>query len=104
MHQDERGGLAVVEGQRQVPFEIRRTYYMFDLAAGSVRGRHAHKRLNQAMTCVQGSCTVLLDNGRARKEIVLDAPGKGLQLPAMVWHEIYDLTPGSVLIWCYMIR
>ena len=88
----------MVEGVKSVPFDIKRVYYMFDLEPGSQRGRHAHRKLNQAMTCIQGSCTVLLDDGRIRRELVLDRPGLGVQLPAMVWHEMYDITPGAVLV------
>ena len=98
MIQDERGSLAVMESNRDVPFGISRVYYMFGLAPGTERGFHAHRALDQWAVCVAGSCTMVLDDGVCRREVVLDSPNRGLHVPPMVWHEMRDFSPDAVLM------
>ena len=95
---DERGSLVALEGQKTVPFFIRRVYYMFDTKADVSRGFHAHRHLLQVAVCVTGSCRMVLDDGRSREEAGLDSPIRGLFIRNMIWHEMYDFTPDCVLL------
>ncbi len=95
---DERGSLIALEEYRNIPFEIKRVYYIFDTKEGVVRGKHAHKNLQQVLICVKGSCKILLDNGKERKVITLDSPDKGLYIGSFVWREMYDFSPDCVLM------
>ena len=73
-HGDERGHLVSFEEKIDVPFEIKRVYYMFDTKPGVVRGMHAHKSLEQLLVCVHGSVKILLDDGSEKKTLILDNP------------------------------
>lgn len=95
---DARGSLAVIEGARHIPFDIARVYYVYGTQPGICRGLHAHKKLQQVATCVSGSCTMLLDDGQRKETVTLDNPGKGLLIPALVWHEMDDFSPDCVLL------
>lgn len=95
---DERGHLIALEALRNVPFAIRRAYLIYGTKAGVARGFHAHRRLNQLAVCVVGSCRMLLDDGRERREVVLGRPDLGLIIGPMVWHEMHDFSPDCVLL------
>jgi dTDP-4-dehydrorhamnose 3,5-epimerase-like enzyme len=97
-HGDERGMLIALEQNRNVPFEIRRVYYLFATKGNVHRGQHAHRRLNQLAVPVRGSVTILLDDGTGPAEIVLDDPSQGLLLGSMVWRELYDFSEDCVLM------
>lgn len=98
-HGDERGQLIALEEGKEVPFPIKRIYYIFDTSKGVRRGFHAHKELKQVLFCVNGSCKIHLDNGRETEEIVLDSPDKGLVLmDSLIWREMYDFSEGAVLM------
>ena len=95
---DDRGTLVALEGNVDVPFDIRRVYYIYGTKAGVVRGKHAHRNLQQVVIAVSGSCRLLLDNGRERTEVVLDRPNQGLLLRSMTWREISDFSEDCVLV------
>ena len=97
-HGDSRGMLIALEQDRNVPFVIRRVYYLFATRDGVHRGRHAHRHLNQLAVAVRGSVTFLLDDGSGPVEVVLDDPSYGLQLGSMVWRELYDFSEDCVLM------
>ena len=86
---DLRGSLAVGEYGKEIPFEPRRFFLIFDVPSKEVRGEHAHLTLEQLLVCVRGSCVVLLDDGRHREEIVLDSPRIGLYVPPLTWATQY---------------
>lgn len=96
-HGDGRGQLIAVEGERDVPFPIRRVYYMYGVGEGIRRGYHAHKELEQVLICMHGSCRILLDDGKERKSVLLDNPGTGLYIGHATWREMYDFSPDAVL-------
>ena len=91
------GGLSFLEGERDIPFAVKRVYYIHGQAAGAHRGFHAHRTLEQFLFCPHGSVRVLLDDGRERGEVLLDAPDKGLYLPPEYWHEMIWMEEDSVL-------
>jgi dTDP-4-dehydrorhamnose 3,5-epimerase-like enzyme len=90
--------LVALESSRNVPFEIKRIYYLFGTAAGVSRGFHAHKKLQQLMICVRGACKVLLQDGKEEMEILLNKPNMGLYIGAMIWREIHDLSQDCVVV------
>jgi dTDP-4-dehydrorhamnose 3,5-epimerase-like enzyme len=95
---DARGRLVAIEGERDLPFAIARVYYVYGTTTGVDRGLHAHHKLRQLAVAVTGSCTMLLDDGKARFPVRLDDPGVGLTLPPMVWHVMSDFSPDCVLM------
>lgn len=97
---DERGSLVALEiGQeKELPFAIKRVYYIYHTAEGVSRGYHAHRDLKQVAICVAGSCRMVLDNGIAREETWMDCPTKGLLIESMVWREMHDFSPDCVLL------
>jgi dTDP-4-dehydrorhamnose 3,5-epimerase-like enzyme len=95
---DERGELISLEAQKNIPFAIQRVYYIFNTQSDVRRGFHAHKKLEQVLVCINGRCSILLDDGRQRITVQLDSPAIGLPVGAMIWHEMYDFSPGAVLI------
>ena len=95
---NERGSLVALEGNKSVPFDIKRVYYIFGAEEGVSRGFHAHKELRQLAVCVSGSCRFMLDNGKDKKSIVLKNPDKGLLIGNMIWREMYDFSSDCVLM------
>lgn len=94
---DARGELLVVDARADLPFEIKRIYTLTKVPAGAVRGGHAHRELRQVVVCLAGGCVVVLDDGRTRAEVRLEGAGRGLLLEKMIWHELRDFAPGSVV-------
>lgn len=97
---DERGSLVALEiGQeKELPFPIKRVYYIYRTADGVSRGYHAHRNLKQVAICVAGSCRMVLDNGIAREEAWMDCPTKGLLIESMIWREMHDFSSDCVLL------
>ena len=95
---DERGSLVSLEGNKSVPFDIKRVYYIFGTKECISRGFHAHRNLKQVAVCVIGSCRFILDNGNQRDEVVLDKSTTGLLIDNLMWREIYDFSPDCVLM------
>jgi acetyltransferase-like isoleucine patch superfamily enzyme len=94
---DIRGSLAVAEFERHVPFAVRRSFFVFDVPSRETRGEHAHRRCHQFLVCLRGSCAVVADDGKARREFTLDSPSLGLHLPPLVWGIQYKYTPDALL-------
>lgn len=97
-HGDERGQLVALEEFKDIPFEIKRVYYMYDTGEGVHRGFHAHRKLEQILICIHGSCKVLLDNGEEKKVISLEKPYEGLYISNDMWREMFDFSPDAVLM------
>lgn len=95
---DERGNLVVVEGGSAVPFEIKRIFYIYGSDSQVVRGCHANLRSEFVMINVSGTSRVRVDNGCETRIIDLNRPRIGLYLKSMVWKEMYDFSPDSVLL------
>lgn len=97
-HGDERGQLVAAEVGKEIPFEVKRVYYIYDTLEGVRRGFHAHQNLKQILICVSGSCKIHLDNGSETAEVVLDKPYEGLYIENNMWREMYDFSPDAVLL------
>ena len=95
---DDRGGLISLEQNQNIPFDIKRVYYIFDTKQGVARGFHAHKDLQQVAICVKGSCRFILDNGVQRESVILDKPNIGLSIDNMMWREMHDFSDDCVLM------
>ena len=95
---DERGQLVALEEHKDIPFEIKRVYYMYDTGKGVTRGQHAHKTLEQILICIHGSCKLMLDNGKEKKIVSLEKPYEGLYISNNIWREMYDFSSDAVLM------
>ncbi len=93
---DPRGNLTFVEGGRQIPFDIRRVYYLYDVPGGSERGGHAHRGLHQFVIAMSGSFDIVLDDGFDKRRIHLNRSYLGLYIPPMTWRELDNFSSGSV--------
>ena len=92
---DERGYLSVVEGEVDIPFAIKRIYYLY-MVPEAARGAHAHKQLQQLMIATSGSVHVTLDDGKNKKTFVLDKPWKGLLVAPGLWRTLDNFSGGAV--------
>ena len=95
---DERGSLIAIEQGHNVPFEIKRVYYIFDTKEGVERGFHAHINLKQICITVKGSCTFVLDDGEKREEIKLTSPNQGLFIEGLIWREMKNFSSDCILV------
>lgn len=99
-HGDERGQLIALEAMSaEIPFEVKRMYYIFDTTPGTERGKHAHKALKQVLICVNGACTIEceLPDG-SKSSYRLDWPNKGLLIEGLVWREMKDFSKDATLV------
>ena len=94
--QDQRGTLSFVESSNHIPFDIRRVFYIYDVASGSDRGSHAHKTLEQFVIAMAGGFSVALNDGKKKKRFALERSHYGLYVPPMTWVTIGDFVSGSV--------
>jgi dTDP-4-dehydrorhamnose 3,5-epimerase-like enzyme len=92
------GNLTFIEGQRHVPFEVARVYYLYDVPEGAVRGGHAHRELEQLILPIGGSFDVVVDDGSAERRFHLDDPRVGLYLPTLIWRELERFSAGSFCV------
>lgn len=95
---DERGNLSFVESWNHIPFEIKRTYYLYDIPAGSARAAHGHKALQQLMIAVSGSFDVILDDGNEKITFHLNKPDVGLYISPMIWRDINNFSSNAVCV------
>ena len=92
------GNLVFLEACRDIPFEIKRIYYIYEVEKGARRGFHAHKLLQQVLICIHGSCKIILDNGKEQATVILDNPAEGLYVGNATWREMYDFSSGAILM------
>lgn len=95
---DLRGALSFAQVNDHLPFVPKRYFIVYDVPSKNVRGEHAHRRLNQFLVCIKGSCAVVVDDGENRSEVLLDRPTRGLHVPPLVWATEYKYTPDAVLL------
>ena len=92
------GNITIVEGQTNVPFEIKRVYYLYDIPGGESRGGHAHKELYQLVVAAGGSFDVLLDDGENKKVVTLNRPYYGLLIVPGIWRELLEFSSGAICL------
>ncbi|GAB2728759.1 WxcM-like domain-containing protein [Comamonas sediminis] len=95
---DMRGDLSVGEIPTEIPFDVKRYFLVFNVPSTKTRGEHAHHQCHQFLICVKGSCSVVVDDGNHRAEVLLDTPGKGLHLPPLTWGIQYKYSKDAVLL------
>lgn len=96
-YSDTRGYLSVVENGLDIPFDIKRIYYLY-MVPEVARGAHAHKALQQLLIATSGSVEVIMDDGTQRKSFMLDRPWKGLLIPSGLWRDLENFSGGAVLL------
>lgn len=94
---EKRGKLAVLE-KDNVPFLIKRVYYLYDVPSDAYRGGHAHIKQESLIIALSGSFQVVLDDGKNRKTMMLNKPNKGLYVPTGIWRELENFSAGSVCL------
>lgn len=92
------GNLIALEGGKSFPFNIKRVYYIFNNRKDVVRGKHAHRKLEQVIVCISGSCDFILDDGKKREKIHLDTPNKGLYIKHNIWREFTNFSKDCIII------
>lgn len=97
-HGDSRGQLVALEEMKDIPFKIKRVYYMYDTTKGVRRGFHAHKELQQILICTSGECKILMDDGTEKQIVTLNSPDEGLFVDKLIWHEMFDFSDGAILM------
>ncbi|HEX2999447.1 MAG TPA: FdtA/QdtA family cupin domain-containing protein [Armatimonadota bacterium] len=95
---DPRGNLSVIEGGRQIPFDIKRVFYLYDVPGGETRAGHANKNLQQLLIAMSGSFDVVIDDGMERKTFTLNRSYFGLYIPGMLWRELENFSSGAVCV------
>ncbi|MBI6873587.1 sugar 3,4-ketoisomerase [Clostridium aciditolerans] len=95
---DKYGHLTPIEGKIDVPFEIKRIYYITRVQEGVTRGFHSHRKLHQVLICLNGSVNIRLRNSNDEEVVQLNDPSIGLYIGPLIWREMFDFTEGSVLL------
>ncbi|MDL2323404.1 FdtA/QdtA family cupin domain-containing protein [Bacteroidales bacterium OttesenSCG-928-A17] len=97
-HHSDLGNISIVENNTEIPFEVKRIYYLYDIPGGEERGGHAHKELQQLMIAVGGSFDVILGDGMAKRTITLNRPYQGLLIVPGIWREIVNFSSGATCL------
>jgi len=97
-HFNEKGNLTVVENSMHVPFEVRRVFYLYDIPGGESRGAHAHKNCHQFLIAASGAFEVALDDGKAKRTVLLNRPFYGLHIPPGIWAAEQGFSSGSICL------
>jgi len=92
------GNITIVEGQKNIPFDIKRIYYLYDIPGGEDRGGHAHRELMQLIVAASGSFDVMLDDGINKKIVTLNRPDYGLFIVPGIWRELIEFSSGGICL------
>lgn len=98
VHGDHNGSMVALEKGEDFPFEIKRCYYIWGTAHNMVRGKHAHRKLEQVIICTSGSCDFILDDGKSRETVHLDRPTQGLYIKHNIWREFTNFSSDCVVM------
>jgi len=92
------GNITIIEGCKNIPFDIKRIYYLYDIPGGENRGGHAHRKLYQLIIAASGSFNVLLDDGKNKKIVTLNRPDYGLMVVPGIWRELLEFSSGAICL------
>jgi hypothetical protein len=95
-HSHEKGNISIVENGKEVPFDINRVYYLYDIPGGEDRGAHGHKELRQLIIAASGCFDIILDDGNVKRSITLNRPNIGLLVVPGIWREIINFSSGAI--------
>lgn len=97
-HSSRKGNLTVIENGKDVPFDVKRSYFLYDVPGGESRGGHAHKNLYQLIIAVSGSFSIMLDDGRTKRNFILNHPYQALFVAPGIWRTLDDFSSGAVCL------
>ena len=97
-HHRPQGNLTVVENGKDVPFDVKRVYYLYDVPGGATRGGHAHRELSQLIVAVSGCFSVMLDDGHSKRGFQLNRSNVGIYIAPGIWRVLDDFSSGSVCL------
>lgn len=92
------GNITVIESEHNIPFSVRRIYYLYDIPGGESRGGHAHRQLYQLIVAASGSFDVLMDDGLNKKIVTLNRPNYGLLVVPGIWRELFEFSSGAICL------
>jgi hypothetical protein len=92
------GNITIIEGQKNLRFEVQRVYYLYDIPGGGARGGHAHKVLQQLIVAASGAFDVPLDDGQNKKMVTLNRPDYGLMIVPGIWRELSNFSSGAICL------
>ncbi len=92
------GNITPIHGSVEVPFDVKRVFYLYDIPGGESRGAHAHKECHQFLIAASGSFEILLDDGKVKRLIQLNRPYQGLHIPPMIWASEINFSSGSICL------
>lgn len=96
---DKRGFLSVFEAQKDIPFDIKRVYYMYGIGnLSEIRGPHAHKNTEQVFICINGKATYFLDDGENKTKITIDEPNIGIYIGRKIWHYMTQFSKDTIIL------
>jgi len=95
---DARGNLSVVENNKEIPFDVQRVYWLYEVPTGELRGGHAHNNLQQVLIALHGNFNVIVDDGKNRQTFTLSRPNQGLYIGENIWREMSDFSEGAVCL------
>ncbi|OUL62998.1 FdtA/QdtA family cupin domain-containing protein [Flavobacterium sp. AJR] len=95
---DRNGHITAINNNIELPFDIKRIFYLYDVPGGESRGAHAHKECHQFLVAVSGSFEVLLDDGKTKRQVLLNRPDIGLHIPPGIWASEINFSSGSICL------
>jgi|SRR6185437_4396433 len=96
--QSRSGNITSVQNQIEIPFDIKRVYYLYDIPGGEDRGAHAHRQLEQVIIAASGSFDVMIDDGESKKTVLLNRPYFGLHVKPGIWRDIFGFSSGAICL------
>ena len=92
------GNITAVSNDHEIPFAVKRVYYLYDIPGGEARGAHAHRELRQMIVAASGSFDIILNDGKIKRTIHLNRPDYGLYMPAGIWRELDNFSSGAICL------
>ena len=95
---DRNGHITAINNKQEIPFDVKRIFYLYDIPGGESRGAHAHKECHQFLVAASGSFEVLLDDGSTKRQVIINRPDLGLHIPPGIWASEINFSSGSICL------